>query len=64
MAKDKEELIRKINICIILVMFGCLIAQIVALRLDINSVFYIFEYLFGFCFGFSLGFGIAGRILL
>lgn len=62
--QDKKDMINKTNYIIIVIMFVCLIAQVIALYFDLHNIFRVFEYLFGLFLGVALGFILGARVLL
>lgn len=53
---ESNKKIHHIQFCTALLMFVCLIGQVVALYLDINNIFYVLVYIFIFIFGIVSGF--------
>lgn len=66
MAKNNTELekkTRRAQICITIIMFLCLIAQVITLYFYMENIFYVFLYLFGYIFGVLGGFVIGSKVI-
>lgn len=68
MAKNEKILesnkkVRHIQFITVIILFLCLIGQVIALYFDMNNIFYVLEYLFGFVFGIVCGFIIGIKVI-